>query len=151
MGGFINRRDFLRISGAATAASLLDGCATGPTAPAKPLGRVVVIGGGYGGATAAKYLRLWGRDTIEVLLIERNAEFVSCPASNLVLGGVRSMADITRSYARLGNHGVRVLHDEATAINPEKKKVSLRRIEDLPYDRLIVSPAVDLMFDESEG
>ena len=151
MGGFINRRDFLRISGAATAASLLDGCATGPTAPAKPLGRVVVIGGGYGGATAAKYLRLWGRDTIEVLLIERNAEFVSCPASNLVLGGVRSMADITRSYARLGNHGVRVLHDEATAINPEKKKVSLRRIEDLPYDRLIVSPAVDLMFDEIEG
>jgi len=151
MGGFISRRDFLRISGAATAASLVDGCATGPTAPAKPLGRVVVIGGGYGGATAAKYLRLWGRDTIEVLLIERNAEFVSCPASNLVLGGVRSMADITRSYARLRNYGVQVLRDEATAINPEKKTVSLRRIEDLSYDRLIVSPAVDLMFDEIEG
>jgi sulfide dehydrogenase [flavocytochrome c] flavoprotein subunit len=147
----ISRRRFLKASGAAAATSLLSACATEPAGPQKPIGRVIVIGGGYGGATAAKYLRMWSDGTIEVLLIERNAEFVSCPASNLVLGGTRSMADITRGYSRLREYGVQVLRDEATAINPERKKVSLRRIEDLSYDRLIVSPAVDLMYEQIEG
>ncbi len=147
----ISRRRFLKASGAAAATSLLSACATEPAGLQKPIGRVIVIGGGYGGATAAKYLRMWSGGTIEVLLIERNAEFVSCPASNLVLGGTRSMADITRGYSRLREYGVQVLRDEATAINPERKKVSLRRIEDLSYDRLIVSPAVDLMYEQIEG
>jgi len=145
------RRDFLKTSSALAAASLLPGCATGPAVPSKPIGRVIVIGGGFGGATAAKYLRMWSAGTIEVFLIERNAEFISCPASNLVLGGTRTLADITRSYAKLREYGVQVLRDEATAINVEKKRVSLKRIEDLPYDRLIVSPAVDLMYEQIEG
>src|SRR5207249_69791 len=76
---------------------------------------------------------------------------ISCPTSNLVLGGTRTLADITRSYAKLREYGVQVLRDEATAINVEKKRVSLKRIEDLPYDRLIVSPAVDLMHEAIEG
>src|SRR5712671_4117606 len=122
------RRDFLKTSSALAAASLLPG-----------------------GATAAKYLRMWSEGTIEVFLIERNAEFISCPTSNLVLGGTRTLADITRSYAKLREYGVQVLRDEATAINVEKKRVSLKRIEDLPYDRLIVSPAVDFMHEEIEG
>ena len=71
--------------------------------------------------------------------------------SNLVLGGTKSMADITRGYARLRDHGVQVLHDEAAAIDPGKRRVSLGRGEALSYDRLIVSPAVDLMFDQIEG
>src|SRR6266702_922731 len=96
-----------------------------------------------GGATAAKYLRMWSGGAVEVFLIERNAEFISCPTSNLVLGGTRTMGDITRSYARLRDYGVQVIRDEATAIDVEKKRVSLKRIEDLPYDRLVVSPAVD--------
>ena len=145
------RRDFLKTSSALAAASLLPGCAMEPAAPSKPIGRVIVIGGGFGGATAAKYLRMWSAGTIEVFLIERNAEFISCPASNLVLGGTRTLADITRSYAKLREYGVQVLRDEATAINVEKKRVSLKRIEDLPYDRLIVSPAVDLMYEQIEG
>jgi sulfite dehydrogenase len=94
---------------------------------------------------------MWSEGTIEVFLIERNAEFISCPTSNLVLGGTRSLADITRGYGNLREHGVQVLRDEATAINVEKKRVSLKRIEDLPYDRLIVSPAVDLMYEQIEG
>jgi sulfite dehydrogenase len=147
----ISRRDFLRTSSVAAAASFLPGCMTRPPAPLKPIGRVVVIGGGYGGATAAKYLRLWSQGTIEVLLIERDAKFVSCPTSNLVLGGSRALADITRDYSGLRDHGVQVIRDEATAINVERKKVSFKRIEDLSYDRLIVSPAVDLMFGEIAG
>jgi len=122
-----------------------------PAAPSKPVGRVIVIGGGYGGATAAKYLRMWSNGSIEVFLIERNAEFISCPLSNLVLGGTKTLSDITRGYAGLRSYGVQVLRDEATAINVEKKKVSLKRIEDLPYDRLIVSPAVELMYEQIEG
>ncbi len=144
----ISRRRFLKASGAAAATSLLSACVTEPS---RPVGRVIVIGGGYGGATAAKYLRMWSGGTIEVFLIERNTEFISCPASNLVLGGTKTMADITRSYSGLREHGVQVLRDEATAINPERKKVALRRIEDLSYDRLIVSPAVDLMYEQIEG
>src|SRR5712675_2321134 len=147
----LTRRDFLRTSSALAATSLLPGCAMEPAAPAKPVGRVIVIGGGYGGATAAKYLRMWSSGSIEVFLIERNAEFISCPLSNLVLGGTKTLSDITRGYAGLRSYGVQVLRDEATAINVEKKKVALKRIEDLPYDRLIVSPAVELMYEQIEG
>src|SRR5437660_8977195 len=93
------RREFLKSSGALAAASLLPGCAMEPTAPSRPIGRVIVIGGGFGGATAAKYLRMWSEGTIEVLLIERKAEFISCPTSNLVPGGTKPPADITRSQA----------------------------------------------------
>jgi sulfite dehydrogenase len=147
----LTRRDFLKTSGALAATSLLPGCAMEPAAPSKPVGRVIVIGGGYGGATAAKYLRMWSKGSIEVFLIERNAEFISCPLSNLVLAGTKNLSDITRGYAGLRSYGVQVLHDEATALNVEKKKVSLKRIEDLPYDRLIVSPAVELMYEQIEG
>jgi len=147
----LSRRDFLKSSGAAAAASLLPGCAAPPTGSEKPLGRVVVVGGGYGGATAARYLRLWGGGAIEVVLVEREAEFVSCPASNLIIGGSRTLADITRTYAGLADRGVRLVRDEATRIDVEKKRVLLGRGDDLAYDRLIVSPAVDLMFGEIEG
>jgi sulfide dehydrogenase [flavocytochrome c] flavoprotein chain len=150
MIGF-SRREFLKTSSAAAAAAFFPGCVVQPGAPVKPIGRVIVIGGGFGGATAAKYLRMWSQGAIEVFLIERNAEFVSCPTSNLVLGGSRKIADITRSYEGLRNYGVQVIRDEATAINVEKKKVVPRRTEELAYDRLIVSPAVDLMHDQIEG
>jgi sulfite dehydrogenase len=147
----ISRRDFLKSSGAAAAASLLPGCMAPPASAAKSAGRVVVVGGGYGGATAAKYLRMWSGGAIEVILVEREAEFVSCPASNLVIGGSKTLADITRSYAGLRGHGVQVVRDEATRIDAEKKRVSLARGAELAYDRLVISPAVDLMFDEIEG
>jgi sulfite dehydrogenase len=146
-----SRREFLKSSGAAAAAAFLPGCVTEPASAPKAAGRVVVIGGGYGGATAAKYLRMWSGGAIEVLLVEREAEFVSCPASNLILGGTRTLADITRSYAKLGDYGVQMIRDEAMRIDPESRKVSLKRGADLPYDRLVLSPAVDLMFGEIEG
>lgn len=146
-----SRREFLKSSGAAAAAAFLPGCITEPAPQGKTAGRVVVIGGGYGGATAAKYLRMWSGGAIDVVLIEREAEFVSCPSSNLVIGGTRTLADITRSYAKLGDYGVRVIQDEATRIDVQGKKVSLQRGADLPYDRLVLAPAVDLMFGQIEG
>jgi sulfide dehydrogenase [flavocytochrome c] flavoprotein subunit len=147
----ISRRDFLKSSGAVAAASLLPGCETEPAPAERTIGRVVVVGGGYGGATAAKYLRLWSAGAIEVTLVEREAEFVSCPTSNLILGGTRTLGDITHGYGGLRAHGVRVIQDEATRIDVDGRKVALARGADLPYDRLVISPAVDLMFSEIEG
>ena len=104
----------------------LAGCATaikGDFAPKKGP-RVVVIGGGWGGATAAKYVRLIDPN-IEVVLIEPNREFISCPFSNLVLAGVRTIGSLTMGYDGLRKHGVRIIHETATAIEPDQKRVRL--------------------------
>jgi len=140
-----DRRDFLRITGA-TAALAAAGCATMGGTKA----RVVVIGGGYGGATAAKYIRLWD-PSIEVVMVERANIFTSCPISNLVLGGSKTMEDIRHSYDGLRRHGVQVVTDEVTAVDAAKKMVKLERGGDLKYDRLIVSPGIDFMFNEIAG
>jgi len=128
---FDNRRGLLK-AGAATAAVAaaggLAGCATTDSAaPAKKIGRVIVIGGGYGGATAAKYINQWSNGAIEVYLIDRERNFVSCPISNLVLGGTQSMETITHSYAKLREKGIIVLNDEVTAIDPVKKNRKAKR------------------------
>jgi sulfide dehydrogenase [flavocytochrome c] flavoprotein subunit len=109
-------------------------------------GRVVVVGGGYGGATAAKHIRLLD-PSIEVVLVEPNEAFVSCPISNMVLGGFRTMADITTPYSGLERHGVRVVRDTATAIDMERKQVRLTRGDPVSFDRVVVSPGVDFMWD----
>ncbi|OGA14960.1 MAG: flavocytochrome C [Betaproteobacteria bacterium RIFCSPLOWO2_02_FULL_66_14] len=140
-----DRRDFLRLSGAA-AVLAASGCAT--TGPAK--GRVVVIGGGFGGATAAKYIRLWD-PSIEVVMVERANIFTSCPISNLVLGGSKTMEDIRHSYDGLRKHGVQIVFDEAMAVDGAKRTVKLERAGDLGYDRLIVAPGIDFMYDQIAG
>ena len=138
----MKRRDFLKLAGAASVA----GCAT--ATPSKA--RVVVVGGGFGGATAAKYIRLWD-PSIDVVLVERDASFVSCPISNLVLGGYSNMQEITRGYDGLRRHGVQVVRDEATAIDPSKKVVRLARGGDIAYERLVVSPGIDFTFGDVAG
>ena len=139
----MRRRDFLKLAGAVS----LSGCATG-AAPSKA--RVVVVGGGFGGATAAKYIRLWD-PSIDVVLVERESAFVSCPISNLVLGGYAGMGEITRGYDALRRHGVQVVRDEVTAIDAAGKKVRLGSGGDLTYERLIVSPGIDFNFGEVQG
>jgi NADPH-dependent 2,4-dienoyl-CoA reductase/sulfur reductase-like enzyme len=121
---------------------------TGDIAP-KTGRRVVVIGGGWGGATAAKYLRL-SDPSIDVVLIEPNDRFISCPFSNLVLSGVRSMESITFDYGGLRRHGVRLIHREATAIEPDTKRVRIGEGY-LQYDRLIVAPGVEFQWEQVEG
>ena len=138
----MKRRDFIKLAGAAS----LAGCA-GVT-PAKA--RVVVVGGGFGGATAAKYLRLWD-PTIEVVLVERANLFTSCPISNLVLAGVVRMDDIRHGYDGLKHHGVQVVNDEVVSLDAAKKIVRLERGGELRYDRLVVSPGVDFLYGDIEG
>ncbi len=114
--------------------------------------KVVVVGGGYGGATAAKYVRMWSDQQINVTLVEPNAAFVSCPISNLVLGGSKTIADITSPYDNLSRrHGVTVVRDMVTSIDPDKRTVRLAGGGELPYDRLILSPGVDFMMDGLPG
>jgi len=111
--------------------------------------RVVVIGGGWGGATAAKYVRLHD-PSIEVVLIEPNRRFVSCPFSNLVLSGVRTIDSLTFDYGRLRRHGMRVLHETATGVEPSARRVRVGGGY-LAYDRLIVAPGVEFQWEQVEG
>ena len=143
----LSRREFIQWMSAGAGVGALAGCAGsgGPSA-----GRVVVIGGGYGGATAAKYVRLWSPD-IDVTLVERDRMFVSCPLSNLVLGGSKTLADITVSYDGLAKHGVKVVFDDAVAVDPVNRAVRLASGATLGYDRLIVSPGIDFMYDTIPG
>jgi sulfide dehydrogenase [flavocytochrome c] flavoprotein subunit len=138
----------LLMAGTAMAGLGLAGCASIASGPS--IGRVVVVGGGFGGATAARYLRLWGGN-IDVTLVERNASFVSCPISNLVVGGHRAMADISRPYDSLRALGVKLVQGEAIAVDPVGKTVRLAGGQVLPYDRLILSPGVDFMLDQVGG
>jgi len=127
----------------------LAGCAS--TAPGGPsIGRVVIVGGGFGGSTAARYLRLWGGN-VDVTLVERQASFVSCPMSNLVVGGYKQMADITRGYDGLKALGVKLVQGEVTAIDAVARKVRLASGAELPYDRLVLSPGVDFMNEQVGG
>ena len=147
----ISRRAFLRSSGVGVGLGLLGGCAPamkGDFAP-KAGPRVVVIGGGWGGATAAKYVRL-GDPSIEVIMLEPNKQFVSCPLSNLVLSGVRSIDSLTFGYGGLRGHGVRILHEAAAAIEPDTKRVRVGEGY-LQYDRLIVSPGIEFQTEQIDG
>ena len=140
----LSRRRFLKQVAAGAAASV---CA--PAFAAGP--RVVVVGGGFGGATAAKYIRMWAPD-IQVTLVERNREFISCPLSNRVLAGQAELIDLTRGYGPLSSkYSIEVVYDDAVAIDSDKRELTLDSGDALPYDRLIVSPGVDLLFDEIPG
>ncbi len=143
----MKRRQFVQTLGAGSAVAglgLLGGCASTGGSSAK----VVVIGGGYAGATAAKYVRMFSDYQIDVTLIEPSAMFVSCPISNLVVGGHKTMADITTPYDNLSKrHGVRLVRDRVDSIDAAKRTVKLAGGAELPYDRLIVSPGIDFLND----
>jgi len=138
------RREFVATLGAAA----LSACATKSGGPS--IGRVVVVGGGFGGATAARYLKLWGGN-VDVTLVERNAAFVSCPLSNLVVGGQRALGDITRGYEGLQAVGVKRVQGEAVAVDVAARKLRLAGGTELPFDRLVVAPGIDFQFDEVGG
>lgn len=144
----LTRREFIKWLSAGVGVSATVGCTTMEGAGTG--GRVVVIGGGFAGATAARYIRLWAPD-IGVTLVERNTEFVSCPMSNLVLGGHTRIQDMTMSYDGLRKHGVRVLRDDAIAVDHDKRQVRLAGGTILQYDRLIVAPGIDFLPDAIPG
>lgn len=145
----MHRRGFLRGVAGASALAALYGCAGAGKGSGK--GHVVVVGGGYGGATAAKYISMWSNGGIRVTLVERQAAFVSCPISNLVVAGERQLSDITVGYEGLARYGIKVVQDDVTAIDPDKRVVKLARGGDLSYDRLVLSPGVEFLYDGLPG
>ena len=151
----MKRRQIVRAAGVGSALGalgalgLVSGCAsTGSGSGPK----VVVVGGGYAGATAAKYVRMWSDYGINVTLVEPNVSFISCPLSNLVLSGGKTLADLTTPYDNLSKrHGVNLVRDMVTSIDADKRVVKLASGGELAYDRLIVSPGVDFMWDTLPG
>ena len=111
------------------------------------LGRVVVVGAGFGGATAARYLRLLSGGRIEVILVDQRADFISCPVSNRVLGGQRTLEQLTFGYHALErHHGVKRMLGSVTAIDADKSRIVVAG-KRVPYDRLIVAPGIDFVYD----
>jgi sulfide dehydrogenase [flavocytochrome c] flavoprotein subunit len=155
----LDRRNFLKLMGAGAGVSLA-GCATqqagiaaatGPAMSTSGGRRVVVVGGGYGGTIAAKYIRMLDA-SIEVVLIEPNKQFISCPFSNLYIGGaLKDLSTLTIGYDKLAaNHGIKLVHDTVTGVDPVKKTVTISS-GTIDYDRLILSPGVDFRAEELEG
>jgi sulfide dehydrogenase [flavocytochrome c] flavoprotein subunit len=147
-----NRRDFLGLLPASAALLALPGCGSTERRDSSPAPRVVVIGGGFGGATAARYLKLWGGNTVDVTVIERNPTHISCPQSNLVLGGVIQVEALISEYGALARHNIRIIKDEALAIDADRNVVRIAGSNaPVPYDHLVVSPGVDFMYEEIPG
>jgi sulfide dehydrogenase [flavocytochrome c] flavoprotein chain len=154
----LDRRSFIKLLGSASGVALA-GCAGGPSVSAGSAGeimaksgrRVVVIGGGFGGTIAAKYVRMLD-SSIEVVLIERVKTHVSCPFSNLYIAGlIPDLSPLTISYDKLAaNHGIKMVYAEVSAIDPASKTV-VTSAGTLQYDRLIVSPGIDFRTEEVEG
>lgn len=142
----VTRRHFNTLIGAAGASTAI----ASPFVARAASPKVVVIGGGFGGATAAKYVRRFDKG-ISVTLIEPNKTFVTCPFSNTVIGGMNPIKRITHDYSRMGKHGVKVVHDAVTGIDAAAKKVTMAGGGSMNYDRLIVSPGIDFRWDAVEG
>ena len=149
----MKRRGILKVIGAAGSLAPLGlaGCAMNAIGTPDSA-RVLVVGGGYGGATAAKYVRLLSQYRLDVVLVEPDAAFVSCPLSNLVLGGNRNLAEITRPYATLTTlHGVRIVRDMVSSIDTAKRIAQLASGASIRYDKLVLSPGVEMMWDRVAG
>ena len=145
----MQRRALIQGAGATGLLVLLGGCATSRVPESA---KVVVVGGGYGGATAAKYVRLLSDHKIDVVLIEPNDSFISCPLSNLVLEGARDLSSLATSYDGLRRqHGITVVKDYVSAVDPARKTVTLARGGSIRYDKLVLSPGVELQLDTVPG
>jgi sulfide dehydrogenase [flavocytochrome c] flavoprotein chain len=146
----LTRRRFTQLATGTMASASSIGIGAAQTNPASK-GRVVVIGGGFGGATAARYVRILD-PAIDVTLVEPSQTFYTCPFSNYVLAGFKTMNDIAHGYGPLRDkHAVRIVHDTATAIDPAAKTVRLAGGDTLSYDKLVVSPGVDMKWNGVEG
>jgi len=146
----MNRRHLLRGLLQGACALTLPACAGWRRSAAAAT--VVVVGGGYGGATAAKYVRLLSDHTINVVLVEPNAQFVSSPLSNLVLGGELGLSDITRSYADLRRrHAIRMVQERCIGIDPHARTIRLERGGTLRFDRLVLAPGIEALPGAVEG
>ncbi len=141
----LNRRSFIGASVAAAAAL------SAPMVKAMGKPRVVVVGGGAGGATAARYIAKDSKGAVDVTLIEPTRKYYTCFFSNLYLGGFKDIEDIGHTYGALAAGGVNVVHDWAVGVDRNAKTVSLAGGAVLPYDNLILSPGIDFVEGAVEG
>ena len=148
MTGF-TRRDFGKLVGA-TGASLSASAVFSPFAIAQGAGRVVIVGGGAGGATVAHYVKKEA-PALDVSLIEANSTYSSSFFSNLYIGGFRTLESLNHGYAGLRKVGVKVVHDYATDVDTTKKTVKTRSGKTYAYDRLVLSPGIDIKYDSIAG
>ena len=140
------RRKFGGLAGATLAAALGSGVARSQTRA-----RIVVIGGGIGGATVAKYLATSSAKP-QVILVEPKQRYTTCFFSNLYLAGIRALESLTHDYETLAQaYGINVIHDTATAIDPVAKTVALKGGAKLGYDRAVVAPGIAFKFGAIEG
>ncbi|MCL4152713.1 UNVERIFIED_CONTAM: hypothetical protein GTU68_044221, partial [Idotea baltica] len=143
----LNRRIFMG-TGAAAAATL---AAPSVFAAGHGKPRVIVIGGGAGGATAARYIAKDSKGKIDVTLIEPSREYYTCFFSNLYLGGFKEMDELGHSYGGIAAGGVNVIHDWAIGVDRDAKTVALAGGASLAYDKLILSPGIDFVQGAVEG
>ena len=141
-----SRRDLLKLAGGAAVAGLF---AKRAGARARG-GRVVVVGAGFGGATCARYLRRLAPE-LDVTLVERAKRFVTCPFSNTVIAGLQDLDSVTHGFEGLRRRGVTVLEGEVVAVDPEGGTVRLAGGGSLSYDRLVLSPGIDLEWNSIDG
>jgi len=147
MPSALSRRDFGRLGAGVAAASVLR---PGPTRAARKVD-VVVVGGGFGGATAARYLKQFAPG-LSVVLVEQNRVFHTCPFSNLVLGGLRQISDIAHTYDRLSDSfGVEVVHQRAMALDVATRTVQLADGSGISFEKAVLSPGVDMRWDALAG
>lgn len=146
----ISRRAFGKATGASGVALGVAGMA--PTLLNAAEGRVVVIGGGPGGATVAKYIAKDSADALAVTLVQAAPQFTTCFYSNLYLAGYRDFDSITHGYDALReNYGIEVIIDTAIEVDPAGRKVTLAGGQVLDYDRLVVAPGIEILYDSIEG
>ena len=141
-----SRRELLKLAGGAAVAGLVARRA-GARAGG---GRVVVVGAGFGGATCARYLRRLAPE-LDVTLVEREERFVTCPFSNAVIAGLQDLDSVTHGFEGLRRRGVTVVGEEAVAIDPQGGTVRLAGGGSLPFDRLVLSPGIDLEWNAIRG
>ena len=147
----ITRRKFNKFLGAYSALYALERIAGYPTPLLAAKQKVVVIGGGFGGATAAKYLSMMAPN-LQVTLVEPNKLYYTCPFSNLVLSGNKDLGELAYGYNNLRkNYGINVIHSIVTRLDASSKKILLNDGQSLPYARAIVSPGISIRFDQMEG
>jgi sulfide dehydrogenase [flavocytochrome c] flavoprotein subunit len=143
----LNRRTFL-----GTAAAVSATLATPMIARAQMAPKVVVVGGGPGGATAAKYIARDSGGAIDVTLIEPTRSYYTCFFSNLYIGGFYEFDDLGHTYGTLASaYGINVVHDWATGVDRDTKTVALAGGGSVPYDRLVLSPGIDFIEDSVPG
>ncbi len=144
----ISRRKFIKNLAASaalfSAQGLLTSCSKGSRA------RVVIVGGGFGGSTCARYLQKFD-SSLKITLIEPSRQFITCPFSNMVISGMQTMDSISQGYAAQTNRGINVLHTRVRAVDASVRMVALDNGDVIQYDKLVLSPGIDFKWDDVEG